>query len=55
LPDDAIGLYGLSGPDDQMRIYYSPLGISPLLTSLFYLKDKYEHITILFVTMMLEL
>lgn len=38
-----------------MRTYYSPLGVIPFTTSIFHLKDKFEHITILLVIMMLEL
>ena len=31
IPGVSVGIYGLTGPDEQMRTYYSPLGIYPIL------------------------
>ena len=45
----------MSAIDESVRLYYSPLGVSPLLETVFSLKDKYEHITILLITLLLEL
>jgi hypothetical protein len=48
-------MYGLATVMDSVYWYYSPLSILPLLHIVNIMRDKQDHVTVLLVTMLLQL
>jgi|JI6StandDraft_1071083.scaffolds.fasta_scaffold19444_1 hypothetical protein len=51
----SYGMYALPTVLDIVYGFYSPLGISPVLYIINYMREKYEHVTVLLTSMILQL
>jgi len=51
----SYGMYALPTVLDTVYAYYSPLGVSPVLHIVNYMREKYEHVMVLLVSMLLQL
>ena len=51
----SYGMYSLPTVHDSVYAYQSPLGIAPILHIINYMREKYDHVTVLLATMLLQL
>jgi hypothetical protein len=51
----AYGMYNLPTVLDVVYEYCSPLGIAPVLKIIHHMREKYDHVTILLIIMLLQL
>lgn len=51
----SYGMYALPTILDLVYSYYSPLGMPPILHIVNYMREKFDHVTVLIVSMLLQL